>query len=319
MASRRLSLQQKQRIKSAQESVDLENAAHFQGTVLAHYGGEVEVEPDNDRLNTLSCKFRTNLGTIVCGDQVVYQVKNREPAIISILPRFNLLQRQDGFGQIKSVAANITQLIICLAVEPSPNLFLLDQYLVSAEQQDLNVIILLNKIDLLETQDPDPFFLNSIYGSLDYQILEVSVKNGINIDKLQALCKGHTNVISGVSGVGKSSITKAILPDLEIAIGEISDANKEGRHTTRTSRLYHLPAGGRLIDTPGIRGFNPVLDSQQPLSHGFREIRKTANGCKFSNCKHLNEPKCAVRAAVETGSITTSRYEHYVKLLEGQN
>ncbi len=319
MAKRRLSLQQKQRIKSAQASIDLDHADHFQGTVIAHHGGELEVEPDHVNATRLACKFRTNLGAIVTGDKVVYQVQNDEAAIISVIPRSNLLQRQDGFGQIKSVAANITQLIICLAIEPSPNLYLLDQYLVSAEQQDLNVIILLNKMDLLEHPDPDPFLLKSIYLSLGYQILEVSVKTGLNIDQLQELCKDHINVISGVSGVGKSSITKAILPDIEIAIGEISDTNKEGRHTTRTSHLYHLPRGGQLIDTPGIRGFNPVLDTQQPLSHGFREIHNTAHACKFSNCKHLNEPKCAVRAAVEMGTIAASRYENYVKLLQNQD
>ena len=319
MAKRRLSLQQKQRIKSAQASIDLDHADHFQGTVIAHHGGELEVEPDHQNATRLACKFRTNLGAIVTGDKVVYQVQNDEAAIISVISRSNLLQRQDGFGQIKSVAANITQLIICLAIEPSPNLYLLDQYLVSAEQQYLNVIILLNKMDLLEHPDPDPFLLKSIYLSLGYQILEVSVKTGLNIDQLQELCKDHINVISGVSGVGKSSITKAILPDIEIAIGEISDTNKEGRHTTRTSHLYHLPRGGQLIDTPGIRGFNPVLDTQQPLSHGFREIHNTAHACKFSNCKHLNEPKCAVRAAVEMGTIAASRYENYVKLLQNQD
>jgi len=315
MAKRRLSLRQKQRIKTAQASVDLDHVDHHQGTVISHHGGEVEVEPDDPDSANIACKFRTNLGTIVCGDKVVYQLLNDDPAIITILARDNLLQRQDGFGQIKAVAANISQLIICLAVRPEPNLFLLDQYLVSAEQQKLDVLILLNKIDLLQNADHDPYQLRQIYQSLGYRILDTSVKTGLNIDELQKLCIDHTNVISGVSGVGKSSITKAILPQHDIAIAEISEVNKEGRHTTRTSRLYHLPRGGQLIDTPGVRGFNPTVDVKQPLANGFREIQAYASTCKFSNCKHLNEPQCAVIAAVNEGFIAPSRYEHYLKLM----
>ena len=119
-----------------------------------------------------------------------------------------------------------------------------------------------------------------------------------------------------VSGVGKSSITKALLPEIEVKISEISEANEEGRHTTRTSRLYHLPNNGNLIDTPGVRGFNPVLDDKIPVSAGFREINQMSDGCRFSNCRHINEPKCAVVEAVSRNDITDSRYQHYLRLVE---
>jgi ribosome biogenesis GTPase len=315
MAKRRLSHRQQQRIKTAQLAVDLNDVNNFQGMVISHHGGEVEVEPANRENSNVACKLRTNLGSIVCGDQVIYQQQNDDPAIISILPRQNLVQRQDGFGQIKTVAANVTQLIICLAVEPEPNLFLLDQYLLSAEHQQLQALIVLNKADLIDTDITDPFDLNKIYRPLGYQIIQTSIKNGLNIDLLQQLCIGHTNVISGVSGVGKSSLTKAIMPHQNIAIGEISTVSKEGRHTTRTSRLYHLPLGGQLIDTPGVRGFNPVPDPQQPVANGFREIAETAQNCKFSNCKHINEPGCMVLDALKDGFIRQSRYDHYIKLI----
>lgn len=316
MAKRRLSHQQKRRIKGAQQSVDLNDEKNHQGLVISHHGGEIEVRPAVTESPNVQCKIRANLGVIVCGDQVIYQQQENSPTIIAIQPRHNLLQRQDGFGQIKAVAANITQLLVCLAVEPEPNLYLLDQYLLSAEQQRINVIIILNKVDLLKKKDSDPFDLLNIYQPLDYEVLPTSINSNLNIDSLQQHCINHVNIISGVSGVGKSSLTRAILPDEDIRIGEISELSREGRHTTRTSRLYHLPLGGQLIDTPGVRGFNPVFDPQQSIASGFREINEQSQFCKFSNCKHINEPKCAVIDAVESGRISQSRYDNYLKLMQ---
>ncbi len=317
MAKRRLSHQQQRRIRNAQETIDLNDENNHSGLVISHRGGEVEVQPEDKSKPSVFCKIRTNLGGIVCGDLVIYRQQNNDASIIAIQPRSNLIQRLDGFGNIKEVASNVTQLIICLAVEPEPNLFLLDQYLLSAEQQDIELLILLNKIDLLSnTDNQDPFKLKQVYQSLGYSILQTSIINSVNIEQLQQACDQHVNVISGVSGVGKSSITKAILPDLEIPIGEISEANKEGKHTTRTSRLYELPQGGQLIDTPGIRGFNPVLADKQNIASGFREIRQYSHDCKFSNCKHINEPKCAVLSAIESGDISPERYQSYLKLLQ---
>ncbi len=316
MAKRRLSKQQSRRIKKAQQTLDLNDEKNRLGLVISHRGGEIEVEAAHDGQN-IRCKLRSNLGDIVCGDRVVYQNDDGNPTIIALRPRDNLLQRQDGFGNIKSVAANVTQLIICLAVEPEPNFFLLDQYLLSAEQQSINAIILLNKTDLLNQNNSDPFRLKAIYQPLGYTVLHSSINTPDNIANLQQLCQDQVNVISGVSGVGKSSLTKAILPELEIAIGEISEVNREGKHTTRTSRLYHLPQGGDLIDTPGVRGFNPVIDEQKSISAGFREIHDLSASCQFNNCRHLNEPRCAVLRALDDGSLDAQRYQNYVKLLPG--
>jgi ribosome biogenesis GTPase / thiamine phosphate phosphatase len=315
MAKRRLSHQQSRRIKNAQQAIDLDDKNNLQGLVISHRGGLVEIEAESDHQNIM-CKLRSNLGDIVCGDRVVYQLDKGNPTIIAIRPRDNLLRRQDGFGHEKSVAANVTQLIICLAVEPEPNFFLLDQYLLSAEQQSINSVILLNKMDLLDHEDPDPFKLKAIYQPMGYPVLHSSIHNEKELLKLQQLCKDQVNVISGVSGVGKSSLTKAILPQIEIKIGEISEVNKEGKHTTRTSRLYHLPLGGDLIDTPGVRGFNPVIDKQKSISAGFREIHDLAANCQFNNCRHINEPKCSVLEALDLNIINPGRYENYVKLLQ---
>ncbi len=316
MAKRKLNQRQKRRIQQAQQSINPDDDNTFQGLVISHHGGEVEVEPESAEKSNIHCKLRTNLGVIVCGDQVYYQEENKDLRIIAIKDRQNLLQRLDGFGQLKAVAANVSQLIICLSITPEPNLFLLDQYLLAAEQQQIEVVIILNKIDLLEENIDDPFDLKKIYQPMGYDVIHTSIIKNINIDLLQNHCIDHINVISGVSGVGKSSITKAILPATEIPIGEISEVNQEGKHTTRTSRLYHLPLGGQLIDTPGVRGFNPVYDKNMPIATGFREINELAQLCQFSNCKHTHEPKCAVIAALKSKDISQLRYDNYLKLLQ---
>jgi ribosome biogenesis GTPase len=312
MAKRRLSRRQKQRIEAAQ-SAYRESDAHRQGLVVSHQGGRILVElPAGD---TVDCKIKSNLGNIVCGDRVAIETAaSGEHRIMAIQPRDNLLQRVDGFGQVRAVAANITQLLVCLAINPEPNLFLLDQYLLSAEQQGIDAIILINKIDMLDA-DTDPFNIRTIYRPLGYQVVSTSVKTGQGMTEFRQLLSAELSILSGVSGVGKSSLTSWLLPDEPIKIASISEANDEGRHTTRTSRLYHLPGGGDLIDTPGVRGFNPFVDSERPLAHGFREILRVSGACRFHNCQHLDEPACAVIEAVSSGQIASSRYQNYVKML----
>lgn len=313
MAPRRLSKRQKSRIRAAQQEVSA-SGEHQRGIVVSHQGGRVLVELESG--DTIDSKIKSNLGSIVCGDRVTIETTaTREHRVLAILARDNLLQRVDGFGQVRAVAANISQLLVCLAVTPEPNLFLLDQYLLSAAQQDVEACILLNKIDLL-TDVEDPFELASIYRPLGYRLLYTSVKTGQGMDEFMALLGDQVSVLSGVSGVGKSSLTQRLLPGTKIKIADISEANEEGRHTTRTSRLYHLPTGGDLIDTPGIRGFNPFIDSDRPIAHGFREIMQFAAHCRFHNCLHLNEPDCAVTEALARGQIAKSRYLNYVKMLQ---
>jgi ribosome biogenesis GTPase len=313
MARRRLSQHQKNRIRAAQEVVSV-SSEHRHGCVVSHQGGQVLAELDSSL--TIRCKIKSNLGNIVCGDRVAIETSdNEEHRVLAILPRENLLQRIDGFKKVRAVAANISQLFICLSVSPEPNLFLLDQYLLSAEQQQIEACIVLNKIDLYSGAG-DPFGLAHIYQPLGYKMVATSVKSNVGMDQFEALLPGQVSVLSGVSGVGKSSLTKWLLPEQEIKIASISEANEEGRHTTRASRLYHLPGGGDLIDTPGVRGFNPFIDSESPLAHGFREIFQFSEGCRFHNCLHLNEPGCAVIEAVTAKTIADSRYKNYLKMLE---
>ena len=312
MAKRRLSQQQSKRIQAAQDALGASDD-HQHGIVVSHQGGQILVEVDSS--GSVECKIKSNLGNIVCGDRVAIEASaNQGYRVMAILPRDNLLQRVDGFGQVRAVAANISQLFVCLSVSPEPNLFLLDQYLLSAEQQQIDVCILLNKVDLL-TDGDDPFELQQIYRPMGYEILHTSVKTGLGMERFKQLLRDHISVLSGVSGVGKSSLTQWLLPAEDIKIASISAANEEGRHTTRASRLYHLPGGGDLIDTPGVRGFSPFVDSERPIAHGFREIRVLGEQCRFHNCLHLNEPGCAVTEAAASGKIAAARLQSYHKIL----
>ncbi|MCP4487040.1 MAG: ribosome small subunit-dependent GTPase A [Gammaproteobacteria bacterium] len=318
MARRRLSQHQKKRLSEAQLALTGDSKAHSRGLVISHHGGKVVVERADQSI--IECIIKSNLGTIVCGDRVIYEQNTRnEFRVLAVQPRENLLQRIDGFGHVKSVAANITQLFICLAVKPEPNLFLLDQYLLVAEQQGITPVIVLNKIDLFIDENPDPFRLETIYARLGYKILRVSTRENQGMVQLKSLFDNNTSVLVGVSGVGKSSITAALLPELTIKVAEISPANEEGRHTTRTSRLYHLPNQGNLIDTPGVRGFKPRYDPAHPITSGFREISELGEGCRFTNCRHVNEPKCEVLKAVKDMTIDEGRYQHYVHMLAEQS
>lgn len=317
MAKRRLSEQQQRRIKKAhQSSKSIQNNENsFQGLVISHRGGLINVE-DSRNNNTIKCKPRTNLGSIICGDQVIVNKVKKDYVIVAINERDNIIQRIDGFGKIHSVAANISQLVIFLSVVPEPNLFLLDQYLVSAEINTIKPLIILNKTDLLTTPIEDPFNLKEIYQPLGYTVHHISVSNDVSIDQVINEFSKHTNLISGVSGAGKSSLIKKVLPEHDhIKVAEISEFNKEGKHTTRASTLYHLPCGGNLIDTPGVRGFNPVFESREDIKQGFKEINDLSYECKFNNCDHTHEPSCAVLNAVNKKEISATRYNHYLKLL----
>ena len=316
MARRRLSRQQQRRIRAGQRAEAARDDS-LHGRVVSHRGKRllIELEPGE----TGAAQIRANLGTIVCGDRVAVETTSSgEFRVVAVLPRDNLLQRVDGFGQVRAVAANISRLFVCLAVAPEPNLLLLDEYLLSAEQQAIDAQILLNKIDLA-ADTADPFELRRIYAPLGYPVLHTSVKSGVGMAEFERSLPGQVSVLSGVSGVGKSSLTQYLLPGEDIKIAALSAHGDEGRHTTRASRLYHLPAGGDLIDTPGVRGFSPFVDEARPLAQGFREIRAHAADCRFNDCRHGSEPGCAVAAALERGAIAPSRYRSYLKLLEGSS
>ena len=314
MAKRKLSRQQKNRIQIAQHARSAEDQ-NMSGRVISHHGKQLLVELISGEL--IECRVRSNVEGLVCGDRVtVENTHGNDRRINALLERENLLRRIDGNGKTRSIAANVSRLIICLAVVPRPSIFLLDQYLLSAAQQQIPVSILLNKIDLIQGELTDPFDLMKTYAPMGYPVIKTSVRSGEGMEAFRNMLAHQVTVLSGVSGVGKSSLTQWLLPHTNIRTAGLSEASHEGKHTTRASHLYRLPeVTGELIDTPGVRGFGPFIDSDQPLANGFRDIHAYAGDCRFNNCLHHKEPGCAVVAAVEGKKIRDSRYQSYLKLL----
>jgi ribosome biogenesis GTPase len=328
MPRRRLTERQRRRIRSAQAerrtragtAPDRETAGALgpeePGLVLVHHGGEVLLEDAN--ASTLRATPRQHLGDLVAGDTVVIQRLAIDPqtaVIVARGPRDSVLERKDASGRSRAIAANIDQIIVLIAVEPAPQRYLIDRYLAAASSIPAEPILVLNKIDLPGSADEEPYrdLLDS-YRQAGLSTAAISATRGDGLQALKARLRTHTSLIVGQSGVGKSSLVKALLPEAQIRIGELSEAVGEGRHTTRTSRLYHLPQGGHLIDSPGVRGFDPAPGSAVPLDRGFREFLPHLGHCRFSDCRHTVEPGCAVRQAVERGEIDPRRYESYLRM-----
>lgn len=251
---------------------------------------------------------------IVCGDRVECRFHNGEVLVTATLPRATFLRRANLRGRSEPFAANLTQLAVVLAPLPEPDLFLLDRYLAAAESAGLAGLIVANKNDL-----PGSVELMAslkVHQELGYRLVSVSTRGdtAAGLAPLRQALRGNTTILVGQSGVGKSSLTRALCPDAEgIAIGELA-RQQEGRHTTTASHLYDCEGGGRLMDSPGVRDFAPAIDDLDPATLGFREVARLAPGCRFLDCQHLAEPGCAVREAVDGGAIDARRYESYRRL-----
>ncbi len=326
MAQRKLSKQQKQRIRAQQErtrkgseagtSADATHSLQFDGIVIQHHGKQAIVEEQDGSL--INCKIRQNLGGIVCGDRVVYQRKpeEHEGVILAVRERKSVLARPDFQRKPKPFAANIDQIIIVAAPEPELSEHLLDRYLIILETLGLKGILVINKSDLLDqTGLADIESRMLVYKQLGYDLLFCSVKSTQGLDQLRTLLKERTSILVGQSGVGKSSLINQILPDLDLRIGALSQAN-HGKHTTSSSTLYHLPCGGDIIDSPGVRDFAIWHISEEEIASGFVEFRQYQGQCRFHNCRHINEPDCAIKQAVSEGKISARRLQSYQDMLD---
>jgi ribosome biogenesis GTPase len=281
-----------------------------EGLVTAHFGVQVEVESaDRSRQR---CFVRANLPALVTGDRVVFRAGEHAGVIVSLLDRTTILKRPDPYTGLKPVAANIDQVIIVIAPEPEPYADLIDRYLVAAETADIEPILLLNKIDLLA--DPDRAetleALIAPYQVLGYRVLRTSANRADLGDLVQQLDQ-RVSIFVGQSGVGKSSLVNSLLPEAALRTSELSQFNQKGQHTTTTARLFHLSKGGVLIDSPGIREFGLWHMQRSELERGFIEFGPFLGHCKFRDCKHEQEPGCALRKAIEAGAITEARFKSY--------
>ena len=323
MAKRRLNQQQRRRIAEQQTqrrtkmAEDSDNLGPAQtGIVVAHFGQTLDVEAANGE--RYRCYARQNLGALVTGDRVIWRAEHGDAqrgVIIALEPRNNLLQRPDPYKITKPIAANIDQVFVVAAVVPEPVPYFIDKYLVAAEHCGLPVCVLLNKSDLVEDKQ-GLSILKARYECIGYPVVECSAVTAYGFDSLCRQLHNKTSIFLGQSGVGKSSLLNTLLGDAVAAIGEISDANRKGRHTTTTARLYHLSDNGDIIDSPGIREYGLQHLTAQQVAQGFVEFRPYLGQCRFRDCAHRQEPGCALSAAVDAGVIDRSRMESFQRVID---
>lgn len=279
------------------------------GVVLASYGRGVLVQAAG---GTLHCGLIGRKLRIVCGDQVTWttQVTADTPSVQSVAPRRNLIERIDARGRAEPVVANIDRLAIVVAAEPSPDWYLVDRYWAGAILKDIEVLLIVSKVDL-GTQNQQLELAN--YQRLKLPILEVSSPHAMGIDELRLALTNSVTLLVGQSGVGKSSLVNALIPEAAAQTAELT-RDSEGRHTTTTARWYRLGADSAIIDAPGVRDFAPPARIVRAAERGFIEIHALSVKCRFNDCLHLEEPGCAVRFAVAQNTISPRRYESYRRL-----
>ncbi|OCH98433.1 ribosome small subunit-dependent GTPase A [Legionella jamestowniensis] len=315
MSKRRVNKQQSARIKKIQanyRSSTETSETSLPGLVLTRFSRHAEIE-DNAG-NRIHCSIRPNIDSLVAGDRVIWQPEGiRQGVIVSRFPRDSMLGRPDKRGEFKPVAANITQIMAVVAAKPALSWALLDSYIVMAESLKLRICIILNKFDLdCGTIRED---LETFYQPLGYPLLFTSKEDPQTYLQLKEALNHHVSVFVGQSGVGKSSLIAGILPhEVNIQTAEISLNTELGCHTTSNSRLYHLPDGGALIDSPGVRELGLWHMPLSEIVDGYREFQPFSNQCKFRNCNHQDTPDCAIISAVKSGHISARRYESFIKI-----
>ena len=281
------------------------------GTVIAAFGRQYAVRLEDGR--ELLCVPRAKKSEVACGDRVELALTSADQGVIEkIAERASLFYRADQWKE-KLIAANVTQVVVVVATEPGFSDELVTRCLVAADAQDIPALIVLNKCDLAAQLDAARAQL-APFVKAGHAVLELSAKG--DVAALRAQLAGHTSLLVGQSGMGKSTLTNALVPDAEARTREISAVLDSGKHTTTHARLYPLPAGGELIDSPGLQSFGLAHLTQNEIECGFPEIRPLLGTCRFRDCQHLKEPDCALRAAVDAGDFDARRYATLLQLLD---
>lgn len=320
--TRQVSVNRSKRLSNDAKPTEIEDnqlGEQQSGRVIGRFGKHADVEDEAGVVHR--CHMRRTIGSVVCGDDVLFRpgkdLSLRISGIIELVQdRKSVLTRPDFYDGVKPVAANIDQIIIVSSVLPSLSLNIIDRYLVAAEDVEITPVILLNKVELLDENELKEVESQlQIYRDIGYQIVYTSCKTLTGLEELSACLKDKISVFVGQSGVGKSSLINALLPEADEIIGDISDNSGLGQHTTTTAKLLHFPAGGDLIDSPGVREFALWHLPVERLTNGFKEFREYLGGCKFRDCKHGSDPGCLIKTAVDQGKINQQRYQSYHKIL----
>lgn len=296
----------------------------IEGLVMRATGSWYEVLHENE---VLRCRMRGKLrlrgvrstNPVVVGDTVHCECgEDGEWVIVDIAPRHNYIIRRASNLSKEShiIASNIDRaMLVVTLVEPVTAVEFIDRFLVTCEAYKVPVTILLAKIDLLRETPEMVEQFHRVYEGAGYEVIDISATEGIGVERVKAMLEGKTTLLSGNSGVGKSTLIGAIDPTIDIRTGEISDSFHKGKHTTTFSTMYRV-ADGFIIDTPGVKGFGLIDIDDKELWHYFPEMISRAGECKFFNCTHTHEPHCAVIEAVKREEIAFSRYESYLKILD---
>lgn len=286
------------------------------GLVISRFGAQADVEALEGPLQgqVQRCYIRTHLEGLVTGDHVIWCPGDPTGVVVAQQERRSVLLRPDNYHHLKPVAANIDHIIIVLAPEPEPFHNLIDRYLVAAHASGIEPILLLNKADLIT--DYDGFMAKhqlQVYDQIGYRVFVASTTRQDGLDNLKQFLRNKTSVFVGQSGVGKSSLVNILLPEAHLAVGALSDIGK-GSHTTSAARLFHLPEGGQLIDSPGIREFGLWHIEAINLLEHFVEFRPFLGRCKFRDCSHQHEPQCIIQEALANDHLSQQRFDSYQQI-----
>ena len=295
------------------------------GVVFRSTGSWYDVQDSSG--STIKCNLKGRIrleglrstNPIAVGDSVVFTRSSDGTGVIEkIEKRKNFIARKSVNLSKEShiVASNLDRAFLIVTIaQPRTSSGFIDRFLVTAEAYGIPTTIVFNKIDLLDGESAErQSELEAIYSSAGYEIMRVSAKTREGIEELKQSLNEGINLLSGHSGVGKSTIINGVVPGLDLKTGEVSDFHSKGKHTTTFAEMFEVPGGGFIIDTPGIKGFGLITLEKETLNHHFPEIFQKLDGCKFNNCIHIDEPGCAVKDAVEEGQISEERYSNYLEM-----